>query len=144
MWAKSTGGPMGQSVTPETSERSYVLELTSEGEYRETSTAEGTSEGTYAVGTGSSHHEPDKTVSVLQFDRPLFGRYFGPWEEYALRIRGDTLELTETNSHPWVHSYARRAERVSASGHQSWDGRRPHMDALTTRALIGFFASRVE
>lgn len=104
-WVQSTGGALGDTLTPGTSERSYRVELLPGKRYRQISSADGVSEGTYLSTSGSTFNEPDVVVPVLRFDLPLFSGYFGPMDDYAVSIRGDTLELKDTSSHPWVHRY---------------------------------------
>jgi hypothetical protein len=106
-WVRTTGGALGDTVTPGTSGRSYRLEVLPGERYRQISSADGVSDGTYTAANGFTFNQPDVVVPVLRFDQPLFKGYFGPVDEYAVLIRGDTLNLKDTYSHPWVHQYLR-------------------------------------
>lgn len=106
-WVRTTGGALGDTVTAAMSGRSYRLELLTGDRYRQISSEDGVSDGTYTSASGHTFNQREVVVPVLQFDQPLFNGYFGPVDEYAVLIRGDTLELKDTYSHPWVHRYVR-------------------------------------
>jgi hypothetical protein len=106
-WVQTTGGSLGDTMTPGSSGRSYRLQVLTGERYRQTSSADGVSDGMNTSASGYTFNEPDVVVSVLRFDQPLFNGYFGPVDAYAVFVRGDTLELTDTSSHPWEHRYVR-------------------------------------
>lgn len=110
-WAQSTGGALGDTVTREMSGRSYHLKFLPGDRYVQASSTDSVSNGSYTSASGGTFNQPNSVFPVLRFDHPLFNGYFGPVEEYAVVIRGDTLELEDTYSHAWVHRYLRATGR---------------------------------
>lgn len=106
-WVQSTGGALGDTLTPGVSGRSYRLELLPGGRFRETSSAQGVTEGSFTSTAGEAFEAREVASAILRFDPPLFNGGFIPSDEYAMVIRGDTLELDDRTSHAWVHRYLR-------------------------------------
>jgi hypothetical protein len=106
-WVRSTGGSLGDTITAGTRGRRYRLAILDGERYRQTSSVDGVSEGTYTSASSYTFEQPDVIAPVLRFDQPLSNGWFGPEGEYAVFIRGDTLELKETHSHPWAHQFLR-------------------------------------
>ena len=109
-WAGSTGGAMAQEVTPNTSHphQRYLVQFDSGRQYSEISSEGKISfRGVYSLARGVTFEEPSDTVLLLQLQRPLWAGYFSPATEFAVRVRGDTLELVESSSHAWMHRFVR-------------------------------------
>jgi len=81
--------------------------------YREASSTEGVFNSTYSVTRGGTFDRPSVSVPIMRASAPLFNAYFDPGREYAVHVRGDTLELSEASNHPWMHVYVRAAHGES-------------------------------